>query len=222
MTPDRRQFVASLAGVPLLLQFPTTAAQRPAPQAGFSDPVLDKVNADLRELAAEFETQPANRKQTMRGIEVALGFQAAHFGTHYDARIRRSLRARETRIGRAALIQETLSFSHDRKQHEVSYQAVDAALTRLEQRGISGAVRDVADTIRKIRLNAPDAVQQAAGRVQFDYCSDLRWQIQMLTALTAIVCGVSGLEPGPFFEAACASMTLTLGLLLLQQWWYCS
>jgi hypothetical protein len=220
MTPNRRQFVASLATMPILLE-PTFAEQAgPAPPK--SDPVIDKIAADLRELAAEFESQPAIRKQTMRGMEVALGLQAVHVGAHYDAELRRSLRAREARIGRAALIQEILAFSHDRKQHEVSFQAIDAALTRLAQRGISGAVRDVADTIRKIRLNAPDPVQQATARgVQFDYCSDLRWQIEMMTAMAATVCGVAGLEPGPFFEAACASMTLALGLLLLQQWWYC-
>lgn len=220
MIPNRRQFVASLASVPLLLE--TTSAEQPRPQPSGVDPVLDKITADLRELAAEFETQPTTRKQTMRGMEVALGLQAAHFGARYDAQIRRSLRARETRIGRAALIQETLTFAHDRKQHEVSYQAVEQALTRLAQRGVAGAVSDVADTIKKIRLNAPDPIQQAAIRgAQWDYCSDLKWQIDMMTAMAALICGLAGLEPGPFFEAGCAAVTFALGLLLLQQWWFC-
>src|SRR5688500_11751179 len=65
MTPDRRQFVASLAGVPMLLQS-VTAAQRGGSRAGFSDPVLEQIITDLRELKAEVEADLAPRKQTDR------------------------------------------------------------------------------------------------------------------------------------------------------------
>lgn len=222
MTPDRRQFVASLAGVPLLVQFPAAAAQRPAPQAGFSDPVLEQIIADLRELKAEVEADKVPRKQTLRAIEATLGIQAAHFGAHYDAQVRSALRRREARLGRSGLIQELLNVAHDRKQHEVTYQALDAGLTRLYERGLSGSLRDVRQTIRNLRLHAPDGLQPAALRgMQYDYCSDLNWQIQMMETLVAIACGLAILEPTVGGEIACGAMTLALGLLYAQRAWFC-
>ena len=223
MTPDRRQFVASLAGVPLLFQFPRTAvAQRSAPPAGFSDPVLEQIIADLRELRSEVEADRAPRKQTLRAIETTLGIQAAHFSAHYDAHVRTALRRREARLGRAGLVQELLNGAHDRKQHDVTYQAIDAALTRLDERGVSGALRDVRQAIRNIRLNAPDGLQPAALRgMQFDYCSDLRWHIQLLETMVAIACSMALLVPGPFGEAACGALTLALGLLYAQRMFWC-
>lgn len=222
MTPDRRQFVASLAGVPLLWQLPTTAAQRSASQAGFSDPVLEQIIADLRELKAEVDADRAPRKQTLRAIETTLGIQAAHISAHYDAHVRAALRRREARLGRAGLVQELLNVAHDRKQRDVTYQTLDAALTRLNERGISGSLRDVRQAIRNIRLNAPEGLQPAALRgTQFDYCADLRWHIELMESMVAIACGLALLEPGPFGEAACGALTLALGLLYAQRLWWC-
>jgi hypothetical protein len=223
MTSDRRQFVASLAGVPLLFQFPRTAvAQRSTPPAGFSDPVLEQIVADLRELRSEVEADRAPRKQTLRAIETTRGIQAAHFSAHYDAHVQTALRRREARLGRSGLVQELLNGAHNRKQHDVTYQAIDAALTRLDQRGVSGALRDVRQAIRNIRLNAPDGLQPAALRgMQFDYCSDLRWHIQLTETMVAIACGIALLEPGPFGEAACGALTLALGLLYAQRMFWC-
>ena len=119
-------------------------------------------------------------------------------------------------------MQELLNLAHHRKQHDVTYQTLDAALTRLNERGISGSLRDVRQAIRNIRLNAPDGLQPAALRaMQYDYCSDLRWQIQMMESVVAIACGLALLEPGPFGEAACGAMTLALGLLYAQRAWWC-
>lgn len=221
MTPDRRQFVASLAGVPMLLQS-VTATQRSASRAGFSDPVLEQIIADLRELKSDVEADLAPRKQTLRALETTLGIQAAHMSAHYDASVRTVLRRREARLGRPGFVQELLNLAHDRKQHDVTYQTLDAALTRLNERGISGSLRDVKQAIRNIRLNAPDGLQPAALRaMQYDYCSDLRWQIQMMESVVAIACGLALLEPGPFGEAACGAMTLALGLLYAQRLWWC-
>jgi len=119
-------------------------------------------------------------------------------------------------------VQELLNLAHDRKQHEVTYERLDAALTRIEQRGIGGALREARQAIRNIRLNAPDGLQPAALRgVQYDYCSDLRWQIDLMEMITAIACGLAILEPTPGGEVACGAMTLALGLLYAQRWWYC-
>jgi hypothetical protein len=223
MTSDRRQFVASLAGVPLLLQFPTTTATRQsAKQAVVSDPVLEQIIADLRELKSEVEADKVPRKQTLRAIEATLGIQAAHFSAHYDAPLLAALRRRQARLGRAAFVQELLNVAHDRKQHDVTYQELDAALTRVLDRGIAGSLRDVRQTIRNIRLQAPDGLQPAALRgMQFDYCSDLQWQIQMMESMVAIACGIAILEPTPGGEIACGAMTLALGLLYAQRMWFC-
>ena len=222
MTSDRRQFVASLAGAPLLLQLPTTGAQRSAAQAGFSDPVLEQIIADLRELKAEVDADRAPRKQTLRAIETTLGIQAAHISAHYDAHVRSVLRRREARLGRAGLLQELLNLAHDRKQHDVTYQSLDAALTRLEEQGVAGSLRDVKQAIRNIRLNAPDGLQPAAlSGLQFDYCADLRWMISLMEAVVAIACGIAILEPTPGGEIACGALTLALGLLYAQRAWWC-
>ena len=221
MTSDRRQFVTSLAGVPLLFQVPAAARQPSPPRAAVTDPVLEQILADLRELKAEMEADKVPRKQTLRAIEATLGVQAAHFSAHYDAPVRSALRRREARLGRSGLVQELLNAAHDRKQHDVSYESLDAGLTRLYQRGLSGALRDVRQTIRNIRLNAPDGLQPAALRgLQYDYCSDLRWQIQMMEMVVAIACGIAILEPTVGGEVACGAMTLALGLLYAQRWWF--
>jgi hypothetical protein len=222
MTPDRRQFVASLAGVPLLLQSAQPAPRSAAAQAAGPDPVLEQIIADLRELKAEVEADKVPRKQTLRAIEATLGVQAAHFSAHYDAQVRSALRRREARLGRSGLIQELLNIAHDRKQHELTYQSLDAGLTRLYERGLSGALRDLRQTIRNLRLHAPDGLQPAALRaMQWDYCSDLRWQIQMMETIVAIACGIAFLEPTVGGEIACGAMTLALGLLYAQRMWFC-
>jgi len=222
MTSDRRQFVASLAGVPMLFQLPAAAAQRSAAQPVLSDPVLEQIMSDLRELKAEVEADRAPRKQTLRAIETTLGIQAAHLGTHYDGNLREALRRREARLGRAGLVQELLNLAHHRKQHDVTYEALDAALSRVKESGLAGTLRDVKQAIRTIRLNAPDSLQPAARRgLQFDYCRDLLWQIQMMESLVAIACGIAVLEPTPGGEIACGAMTLALGLLYAQRLWWC-
>lgn len=217
MTPSRRQFVATLATVPFLAQ--GTAAQRPAPLA--SDPVLDEILAELRELEAEFEAQPRSRKATMRAMEVALGAGAAHLAAHYDANFRSALRRRQAVAGRAALTQDIVTQAQSRNQN-VTHEGVDAAITRADARGLSGVFRDVQQTIRRIRLQAPEQMQAAGfAGVQFDYCADLNWMISMMESMTALACGIAILEPTVGGEIACGAMTLALGLLLLQRTVFC-
>ena len=43
-------------------------------------------------------------------------------------------------------------------------------------------------------MNTPNAIQHVAlRRVQFDYCSDLAWQIQMLEGIVNIACAIAPL-----------------------------
>jgi hypothetical protein len=219
MIPSRRQFVASIAAVPFLSQ--SAGAQRRPPSSA-PDPVLDQIVADLRELAAEFDSQPRTRKATMRAMESTLGVGAAHLAANYDGNFLAALRRREARLGRAALVQEIVNQAHDNKNHTLSFDAVEAALTRLQQRGLSGGFRDAQQATRRVRLQAPEQIQAAAfGATQFDYCADLNWMIGNMEGIVAIVCSLAVLEPTLVGEIPCAALTLALGLLLVQRAWFC-
>jgi hypothetical protein len=216
MIPSRREFVASIATMPFL---PQALERRPA---GAPDPVLDQILADLRELSAELESQPRSRKATMRAMESAMSVGAAHLAAHYDADFQSALRRRMAKTGRTVLVQDIVTQAHDRNNHDVSYDAVDAAITRLQSRGLSGSFRDVQEATRRVRLQAPEQIQAAAfPAVQWDYCSDLNWMISIMEAVTAIACGIAILEPTPGGEIACGAMTLALGLLLLERAFFC-
>jgi hypothetical protein len=219
MTPSRRQFVASIATIPFLPQ--GAAAQRRAPSRQ-SDPVLEQVLASLRELSAELETQPRSRKATLRAMESTLGVGAAHLNAHYDANVQSSLRRQQARLGRAALTQDLVAHARQNGNQNVTHEAIEAAMSRLEQRGLSGAFRDVQEVTRRIRLQAPEQIQAAAApAIQFDYCSDLRWMIDLTEMTLSIVCGIAVLEPTPGGEIACGALSLALGLLLLQRVLWC-
>lgn len=219
MTPSRRQFVATIATVPFLSH--VAGAQRRAPEAA-SDPVLEQMLADLRALSAEGESQPRSRKPVLRAMESTFGIAAAHVAAHYDGDFQRAVRRRQGRSGRAALIQDLVDQGHAAKQHQLTHDAVEAALDRLEQRGMSGALRDVQQTLRRIRLQAPEQIQAAGSlSIQFDYCSDLNWMISNLEGIAAVVCGIAILEPTVGGEIACGALTLALGILYLQRTWFC-
>ena len=221
MTPSRRNFVASLVGVPLVLQS-ASAQQRTPGNTTFVDPVLDQIMSDLRSLAAEFESQPSSQKATMRAMESTLGIQAAHMAVHYDPSLLARVRRRRTRIGRALFVQEIVTMAHDNRNHDLSYDRVDAALTRLEQRGLAGTLRDMQQAMKKLRQNLPDQFKAVTIRpAQYDYCSDLRWVIEIAEAAVAIACGIAIMEPSPAGEAACGAMTLALGIYYAQRAFWC-
>jgi hypothetical protein len=119
-------------------------------------------------------------------------------------------------------VQEIVTKAHQDKRHNLSHEDIDAGLTRLEQRGLAGALREVQQTIRKVRLTAPDQFHVAGLRTaQYDYCADLNWMIRNLEGIVQVVCAIAILEPTPGGEAACGAAGLALGLLLLQRSWYC-
>ena len=118
MTPNRRQFVASLAGLPLAgVPLVVRSASAEQPRAA-PDPVLQQILSDLRALVAEGEAQPAARKGVTRAIEATLAIEAAHLATHYDPQLIDALRRREANVGRAALVDEIASFARTRKSHD--------------------------------------------------------------------------------------------------------
>jgi hypothetical protein len=219
MIASRREFVASIATVPFLSSV-ATAQPRAVPRA--PDVVLDQILSDLRALSADIETQPQSRKATMRAMESTLSVGAAHLAANYDNAFLSGLRRRQARQGRAALVQDIVTHPLNQKNQNVSHDVVDAAMTRLERRGLSGCFRDVEQTIRKVRLQAPDQIQAAASRVvQYDYCSDLQWMIQMLEGIVQIACAIAILEPTVGGEVACGAISLVLGMLLVQRALFC-
>lgn len=220
MTTNRRHFVGRLVGVPLLLG--SAPAFSLATQPVNRDPVLDQILADLRDLTAEAKARPDNRKATLRALETSLAIQAAHVATHYDPHIQNSLKRRIARVGRTTVVNDAVTFGHDRQHHTVAFDTVDAAVAQLTQRGYAGILRDAQRALRQVRMQAPDAVQAASVRtVQFDYCLDLRWQIQMLEAAMALTCSLALIEPTPFLEAGCAAQGIVLAGLLFQQMLWC-
>lgn len=229
--PSRRQFVAaSLAGLPILAYSgaaaPAALAQQsasPGPNRQILvDPVLDRTVATLRELVAEGDARPASRKASARAIEATLGIQAAHIGLHYDTQLQRGLRRRQSRAGRAVLIDELVRSAHDQQHHTVSHDTVDAALKQLEQGGFAGVLRELQRSLRAARLNAPDAIQAAmAPPVQFDFCSDVKMAIQSAEVAAGIICAIAALEPTLALEPFCAAAGLVLASYKALEWWYC-
>ena len=221
MTPSRRQFVASIATVPFLPRGGGAQPQRQPPGRA-ADVVLDQVLANLRELSGELESQPRSRKATLRALETTLGVGAAHLAANYDKEFQSALSRRQSRFGRAALTQDIVTHARESGNRDVTHEAIEAAMTRLEQRGLSGCFRDVQEVTRRIRLQAPEQIQAAASRaVQFDYCADLNWMIDLMNMTIQIVCAVAILEPTPGGEITCGALTLALGLLLLQKLIWC-
>jgi hypothetical protein len=227
---SRRQFVtASLAGLPMLA-YASSAPAALAPQAAsrgpagpiLVDPVLDQTITTLRELVAEGEAKPASRKTSARAIEATLGFQAAHIGLHYDAQLQRGLRRRQARVGRAALIDEMVKSARDHNQQAVTHELVESVLTKLEQGGFSGCLRDLQGALRAARLNAPDAIQAAMLRpAQFDFCADVQRAIEAAEVAAGIICAIAVLEPTLAFEPFCAAAGLVVASYKALKWWFC-
>jgi hypothetical protein len=227
---SRRQFVAaSLAGIPLLAHASSAPAAL-APQAAspgrgkniLVDPVLEQTINTLRELIAEGDAKPSSRKASTRAIEATLSVQAAHIGLHYDSRLQGALRRRQARVGRAALVDEMVRSAHDHQRHNVTHEQVDLVLTKLEQGGFAGCLRDLQRALRAARLNAPDAVQAAALLPgQYDFCADLRMIIDIAEQAASIICSIALLEPTWALEPFCAAAGLAVAMYKAMQWWYC-
>ena len=228
---SRRQFVAaSLAGIPMLAYSNSAAPATFTPQAAASgqggplpvDPVLDRTIATARELIAEGDAKPASRKESVRALEATLGIQAAHIGLHYDAQVQRGLRRRLARVGRAALIEDVVRSARAHNSDTVTHERVEEVLTKLEQGGLSGCLRDLQRALRATRLNAPDALQAAAIRpAQYDVCSDCRMMIEAAEIAAGIICWSALLEPTLALEAFCAAAGLIVASYKAMYWWWC-
>ena len=227
---SRRQFVtASLAGLPMLAYSSSAPAAIPlqgaaAGQGGplLVDPVLDQTITSLRELVAEGDAKPSSRKASARAIEVTLGVQAAHIALHYDPQLQRALRRRQARVGRAALIDEMVRSAREHKHDAVTHELVDTVLTKLEQGGFAGCLRDLQRALRAARLNAPDAFQAATLRpAQFDFCADCRMMIEFAEVAMGIICSIAVLEPTLALEPFCAAAGFVVASYKLMYWWWC-
>jgi hypothetical protein len=216
MIPTRRQFVASIATVPFL---PHAAIGEALQSQPYSDPVLDAIVADFQELSREGTEKPAQRRGAVRGMETLTGVLAAHLSKHYDPDMKRAIRRQIQRKGRQALVQEITTRAN---KPEFTHEAIDAMLTRLERDGLGGVLREVQKGIKRMREHLPPDYLQVRSATQFDFCSDLRWFIDMSEMAAAIACalaaGMAGLNPAA--DAACAAATAALAGYLVMKWWY--
>jgi hypothetical protein len=219
MIPSRRQFVASIAAVPFLPQAAAAIGKEAIQSQPYSDPVLDAIVAGFQELRREGDEKPAQRRGAVRGFETLTGVLAAHLGKHYDPEMKRALRQQLQRKGRQTLVQEITSKIN---KPEITHEAIDAMVTRLERDGLGGVLRDVQRRIKRMRENMPPDYLQVRSATQFDFCSDLRWFIELAEMAAAIACAVAagfgGLNPAA--DAACAGATAALAGYLVMKWWY--
>jgi hypothetical protein len=234
--PSRRRFVAaSLAGLPILAggtaslfgsSFTLNAAEprglNSRPDAGVqspphSDPVLDAIVADFRELRREGDEKPGQRRGAVRGIETLTGVLAAHLGKHYDPEIKRLIR--QARKNRQAFVHNVVTKAN---KPEFTHEKVDAMLTRLERDGLGGVFRDIQKGIRRMRDNMPPDYLQVRSATQYDFCADLRWMIELAEFASALACslavGFGGANAAA--DAACAGAGMALAGYLAMKWWY--
>lgn len=236
--PSRRRFVtASLAGLPILAggtaslfgsSLTLNAAQPRGlvskPEAGVqsppnSDAVLDAIVADFRELRREGDGKPGLRRGAVRGIETLTGVLAAHLGKHYDPEMKRGIRQQLQRKGRQAFVQDITTRAN---KPEFTHEKVDAMLTRLERDGLGGVFRDIQKGIKRMRDNMPPDYLQVRSATQWDFCSDLRWFIEMAEMSAAVACAIAMGMGGsnPLADAACVAATTALAGYLAMKWWY--
>ncbi|MEO5740205.1 MAG: hypothetical protein ABIS29_06395, partial [Vicinamibacterales bacterium] len=182
--PSRRQFVTtSLAGLPILaggtasllgspsftlkaaepqglVSKPETSVQSPP----HSDPVLDAMLADFAELKREGDAKPSARKGSARGMETLTGVLAAHLGQHYDAALKRRLRQQLRQQGRQAFVQDIVTRAN---KPELTHEKATAMLMRLERDGMSGILRDIQKTMKRVRESLPPDVMQVRATMQY-------------------------------------------------------
>ena len=218
MTPSRRQFMGSLAvGSIATVPFMSEAlAQQPT---ATTDSVLDAIIADFRELQREGDEKPGQRRGVLRAVETLTGVLAAHLSRHYDPDLQRAIRQQLQRKGRQALVQEITSQVN---KPEVTHEKVDAALRRLERDGLGGVLREGQKVVRRMRENVPPDYLQARFATQYDFCSDLRWFIELAEMMAAISCAIAAgmLGANALADASCAAATAALAMYLAMKMWY--
>jgi hypothetical protein len=216
MAIGRREFVGTTAF--LFAGLGSAAAIRQEAREN-SDPVLEAILADFRELIHEGNERPAARRGAVRGFETLTSVLAAHLGNVYDANMKNNLRRQLRSKGRQALVHEITVKAN---RPEITHEGIDAMITRFEREGMAGVLRDVQNTLKRIRENLPPDYLQARAVIQYQYCSDLIWMIGILEFSAALACalaaGMVGLNPEA--DAACAGAQAGLAAALAMKWWY--
>ena len=212
----RRQFVGTTAFAFAGL---APAASIGQGQGQYSDPVLEAIVADFRELGREGNEKQGQRRGAVRATETLTGVLAAHLSQHYDPGMKRTIRQQLQRKGRQALVQEITTRAN---KPEITHEAIDAMLTRLERDGMGGVLREVQKTLKRMRENMPPDYLQARSATQYDFCSDLNWIIGIteMAALLACMLAADFLGLNPAADAACAAAQAALLMYLAMKMWY--
>ncbi len=131
---------------------------------------------------------------------------------------KRAIRGQLQRKSRQVLVQEITTRVN---KPEITHEAIDAMLTRLERGGMRGVLLDAQKGLRRMRENMPDYLQ-VRSTMQYDFCADLNWIISVAESAAAIACalavGMGGASPAA--DAACAAAGLALGLYYAMRIWY--
>ena len=148
-------------------------------------------------------------------METLTGVLAAHLGKHYDADLKRGMRQQLRQQGRQAFVQDIVTRAN---KPEFTHEKVDAMLTRLERDGMSGILRDLQKSMKRVRESLPPDVMQVRSTAQFDFCADVRWMVEIAEFSAALACGIAWI--GPAAAAACSGASVYLAGVLALKWWY--
>jgi hypothetical protein len=214
---NRRDFVAL---TPLLALGPPLLAQ-PAGRRNEQlpvDTVLEGILQDFRDLKDEWDTKPNQRQAVTRATESLSGVLGAHLGAHYDANVKRGLRRAIAKKGRQAFVQDQVS-----RLPNVRHEDYDKFLDRFEKTGFEGVFKDGQKALRKLREQNPNFQRVAYGgaaTMQYDFCADLNWIINLCQWSLTLCTGIAILEPTVGGEIACGAIAMALAMYEAMRWWY--
>jgi hypothetical protein len=213
--PSRRQFFgASLAGLPVIVGLgtdlfgtpkPSFASQPQSPRS--ADPVLESMVAELDGLRKEGDAKPSARKGIMRATEALTGAMAVHLGQHYDPQLKANIK--RLGLNRQDFVQQVATKLNN---PEFTDEKVEAALKLLQRDGLQEVLLEARRVCKRVRENAPEVLQV---KMQYDYCADLRWMIDLAEMMAAIACVIAIYEGGTNFAAdgACGAMQLQVAVM---------
>lgn len=215
----RRQFVGTTAFAFAGIAPASAIGKETIQSQPYSDPVLDAIMADFRELRREGDEKPGQRRGAVRAAETLTGVLAAHLSKQFDPDLKRGIRQQLRRKSRQALVQEIVTRAN---KPEITHQGLDAMLGRLERDGMGGVLREVQTTIKRMRDNMPPEFLQARSATQYDFCADLNWMISLTEMTSAFICGLALLEVwlNPGADAACGASLIALSMYLAMKMWY--
>jgi len=236
MNSTRRQFVtATMAGLPVLMYTPASAAQGRRGPAHPEEPVLQQIGDELTRTYNELKDNP-KRVDSLRAFESALRLHAAHATAagHNDL-IKTALAKRIKERGRDVVIDEVVSDTHTAHRREaeikrrfpaftfdpryaaaepVAREQVDRVVGDLLRGGFTAALVGLADQVKALNEKLAAAQVQGNARVvrrDESDCYYARVAAEYANALLGMVCALAVFQPE--FAAVCAVMGMEVAIM---------